>query len=198
MRDSPSRPSQIRHAGRRYRPTGPELLGAEDMAQAIGRTVGRSVKVVPTPAWLFMKAARASGITIDVLSNLRYYINDHKLGAFELGAPTSDVLDVTGAPAEDFETIARRYAAHPRNRRTFGNWVREFAQFMMAPLRPGLNLDRYDRELRRPFPSVPQFAPDSETWRREHAIRDAANPAVPGRDKVAPATTSRTRSLNFQ
>ncbi len=39
---------------------------------------------------------------------------------------------------------------------------------MMAPLSPGFNFDRYDRELRRPFPSEPQFAPDSEIWRREH------------------------------
>ena len=90
---------------------------------------------------------------IDVLSNVRYYIDDHKRGAFELGAPTTDVLDVTGRPAEDFETIARRYAALPRNQRTFGNWLREFAQFMIAPLSPGFNFDRYDRELRRPFPS---------------------------------------------
>ena len=37
------------HAGKSYRPTGPELLGAEDMAKAIGRAVGRSVRVVPTP-----------------------------------------------------------------------------------------------------------------------------------------------------
>jgi NAD(P)H dehydrogenase (quinone) len=187
-----------RHAGKSYRPTGPELLGAEDMAQAIGRAVGRSVRVVPTPTWLFMKAARMAGITIDMMSNVRYYIDDHKLGAFELGAPTSDVLDVTGSPAEDFETIARRYAGQPRNQRTFGNWVREFAEFMMAPLSPGFNLGRYDRELRRPFPSVPQFAPGSEIWRREHAISDAAEPAVPGRDKVAPATISRARSLEFQ
>ena len=38
-----------RHAGKSYRPTGPELLGAKDMAEAIGRAVGRSVRVVPTP-----------------------------------------------------------------------------------------------------------------------------------------------------
>ena len=49
------------HAGKSYRPTGPEILGAEDIAKAIGRAVGRSVKIVPTPAWLFMKAARISG-----------------------------------------------------------------------------------------------------------------------------------------
>jgi hypothetical protein len=132
------------------------------------------------------------------MSNLRYYINDHKRGVFELGAPTTDVFEVTGRPAEDFETIARRYAAQPRNRRTFGNWLRELARFMSAPLSPGFNLDRYDRELRRPCPSAPQFAPGSEIWRREHAIGDAARPAVPSRDKVRPATTSRGRSLEFQ
>src|SRR5262249_8080590 len=115
-----------RHAGKTYRPTGPELLGAEDMAKAIGRAVGRSVRVVPTPAWLFMKAARMAGISIDVMSNLRYYIEDHRQGAFELGAPTTDVHDATGRPAEDFETIARRYAAQPRNQSTVGNRLREF------------------------------------------------------------------------
>src|SRR5499427_6353688 len=123
-----------RHAGKSYRPTGPELLGAEDMAKAIGRAVGRSVKVVPTPVWLFMKGARMEGYPIDEMSGVRYYIEDHKRGAFELGAPTTDVLEVTGRPAEDFETIARRYAALPRNQRTFGNWLRELAEFMLAPL----------------------------------------------------------------
>jgi hypothetical protein len=173
-----------RHAGKSYRPTGLELLGAEDMAEAIGRAVGRSVRVVPTPTWLFMKTARMGGYPINVMSNVRYYIDDHKRGAFELGAPTTDVLDVTGRPAENFETIARRYAALPGNQRTFRNWLREFAQFMVAPLSPGYNFDRYDRELRRPFPSEPQFAPVSEVWRREHAIADAAEPAGPGRHKV--------------
>ena len=51
---------------------------------------------------------------------------------------------------------------------------------MIAPLSPGFNLDRYDRELRRPFPSEPQFAPDSLVWRREHAIASIARPAVSG------------------
>jgi NAD(P)H dehydrogenase (quinone) len=119
---------------------------------------------------MFMKTARMGGYPIDLLSNLRYYVDDHKRGAFELGAPTTDVLDVTGRPAEDFETIARRYAALPRNQRTLGNWLRQLPQFMMAPLRRGYNFDRYDRELRRPFPSEPQLAPESDVWRREHAI----------------------------
>ncbi|MGF6408435.1 NmrA family NAD(P)-binding protein [Paraburkholderia sp. MM5482-R1] len=167
-----------RHAGKRYRPTGPELLGAEDMAKAIGRAVRRSVKVVPMPIWLFMKAARMGGLPIDLISGVRYYIDDHKRGAFELGAPTTDVPDVTGQPAEDFETIARRYAALPVNRRTPSNWLRQFAQFVIAPLSPGFDLERYDRELRRPFPSEPQFAPESKVWLREHALAHTERGAV--------------------
>ena len=159
-----------RHAGKTYRPTGPHLIGAREMAAAIGLAVGRPVRVVPTPAWLFMKAARRGGLPIDTLSGVRYYIDDHRRGAFELGAPTSDVAEVTGRSAEDFATIARRYAMLPQNRRTLGRWGRELAQFMLTPLSAGFNLDRYDRELRRPFPSEPRFAPDSEIWRREHAI----------------------------
>jgi NAD(P)H dehydrogenase (quinone) len=158
-----------RHAGKRYRPTGPALLGAQDMADAIGRAVGRSIRVLPTPTWLFMKAARLDGFPIEVFSGVRYYIEDHRRGAFELGAPTNDVLEVTGRPAEDFETIARRYAALPHNRRTLGNGLRELAQFLVAPLSPGFNLKRYDRELRGPFPSEPRFATDSAVWIREHA-----------------------------
>ncbi|HEY3835228.1 MAG TPA: NmrA family NAD(P)-binding protein [Bryobacteraceae bacterium] len=157
------------HGGKRYRPTGPALIGAEDMAKAIGVAVGRSVRVVPTPTWVFMKSARMGGLPIDLLSNLRYYIDDHRRGAFEWGAPTSDVPDVSGRPAEDFETIARRYATLPGNLRTAGNRLREVARFLVAPLSPGYNFDRYDRELRRPFPSVPQLAPESEVWRSEHS-----------------------------
>jgi NAD(P)H dehydrogenase (quinone) len=186
-----------RHAGNSYRPTGPELLSAEDMAKAIGRAVGRSVRFVPTPTWLFMKGSRMAGLPIDLMSGVRYYIDDYKRGAFELGAPTTDVLEVTGRPAEDFETIARRYAALPRNQRTFGNWFREFVQFMLAPLSPGFNFDRYDRELRRPFPSLPQFAPESKAWRREHAIADAGMPAAPGQEKVPITATSRGQWLEF-
>jgi uncharacterized protein YbjT (DUF2867 family) len=180
-----------RHAGKRYRPTGPELLGAEDMAMAIARAVGRSVRAVPTPAWLFMKTARLAGLPIDLLSNLRHYTDDHTRGAFELGAPTADVLDVTGRPAEDFETIARRYAALPENRRNLGNLLRQFAQLVSVLFSYGLNLDRYDRELRRPFPSQPQFAADSAAWRREHVIADAAKPAAPSRDTVRPFAAGR-------
>jgi uncharacterized protein YbjT (DUF2867 family) len=178
-----------RHAGKRYRPTGPALLGGQDMADAIGRAVGRSIRVLPTPTWLFMKAARWAGLPIDVLGGVRYYIEDHRRGAFEVGAPTTDVLDVTGRPAEDFETIARRYAALPHNRRALSNRLRELARFMVAPFSPGFNLERYDRELRRPLPTHPQFASESPIWRREHTVVDATKAATQGHDVALPVAS---------
>jgi NAD(P)H dehydrogenase (quinone) len=179
-----------RHAGKTYRPTGPKLLGAQDMADAIGRAVGRKVRVLPTPTWMLMKTARLGGLPIDVFSNVRYYVDDHKRGAFELGAPTTDVLDVTGQPAEDFETIARRYASLPDNQRTFGNWLRQLAQFMITPLSPGFNLARYDSQLRRPFPSQPQFSPESNVWRLEHGITNGTKSVAPIHDRDRPAAAS--------
>ena len=64
-----------------------------------------------------------------------HHAEAYQRGAFELGAPTTDVLEVTGRPAEDFETIARRDAALPRNRRTLGNRVRELPREMLAERR---------------------------------------------------------------
>ncbi len=162
-----------RHGGKTYRPTGPKLLGAKEMAAAIGRAVGRSVKALPTPAWLFIKSARQAGLSLDVLNALRYYIDDHRLGAFELGAPTTDVFDVTGQPAEEFEAIARRYAARPENRRTLTNSLRTVGTFLIAPFTGGVDFERYTRELRGPVACEPQFAPESKIWRREHGIHTA-------------------------
>jgi len=180
-----------RHAGKSYRPTGPRLLSAEDIASAIGRAVGRSVRLVPAPAWMFMKTARLAGLPIDLLSGIRYYIEDHKRGTFELGAPTSDVEDVTGRPAEDFETIARRYAAQPQNQRSFGNWLRYATQFLIAPVSPSFNLERYDRELRRPFPSEPKFSTESKVWRREHGVAAESMLQARGEAAIASPTASR-------
>jgi hypothetical protein len=89
------------------------------------------------------------------------------------------------------------YKAQPRNQRTFGNWLREFVQFMLAPLSPGFNLDRYDRELRRPFPSVPQFATDSKVWRRQHAIAENFNSPAPVHGKAPVAATRHSQRLEF-
>jgi uncharacterized protein YbjT (DUF2867 family) len=44
-----------------HRPAGPEPLGAQDMADTIGRAVGRSARVAPTPVTPSTKLASPIG-----------------------------------------------------------------------------------------------------------------------------------------
>jgi NAD(P)H dehydrogenase (quinone) len=162
-----------KHAGKQYRPTGPALLSVSDMAVILSRIFGRKVRRIDLPWWLFLKAARSQNAGAFLLSGLRYYVEDHKQGAFALGAPTNDVLEVTGVPAEDFETTARRYAAAPEVQRNFGNGLRTFVGFMLNPFTPGYNPNRLDRELRFPQPPVPRLAMANDRWKVQHGAQFA-------------------------
>jgi uncharacterized protein YbjT (DUF2867 family) len=157
-----------KHAGKQYRPTGPALLSGNDMAEILSRVLSRKVRRIHLPWWLFLKAARRQNAGAFLMTGLRYYVEDHKQGAFALSAPTNDVLEVTGRPAEDFETTARRYAARPETQRNFANWLRTFVDFMRDPLAPGYNPKRLDRELRFPKPPVPRLAMANEGWKVVH------------------------------
>jgi NAD(P)H dehydrogenase (quinone) len=154
-----------KHAGKRYRPTGPALLSVSDMAVILSRVLGRKVRRIDLPWWIFLKAARRQRAGAFLMTGLRYYVEDHKQGAFAFDAPTNDVLEVTGRPAEDFETTARRYAARPEAQRTFANWLRTFIEFMRGPLSRGDNPDRLERELRSPKPAAPRLAMANEQWK---------------------------------
>src|SRR5215469_6181454 len=160
-----------KHAGKRYRPTGPALLSVSDMAEILSRVLGRKVRRVDLPWRMFVKAARSANIGDFLVSNLRFYVEDHKQGAFALGAPTNDVLEVTGRPAENFETTARRYAARPVAQRTFANWLRTLTDFLLTPLTPGYNPERLDRKLRFPAPPLPLLAMANEPWKVERGVR---------------------------
>lgn len=156
-----------RHAGKRYRPTGPVLLSAYDMAATIQKVLERRVFPVNLPMWMFVRAARIQGVDPFVLSSFRYYVEDHKRGAFEFGAPTTDVYELTGRPAEDFETIARRYVALPFAQQTLANRWRAFVNFNRVPFTPGYNLKRFEREQFHPMPPEPQLAMDNQRWQAD-------------------------------
>lgn len=157
-----------RHAGRTYRPTGPALLSADEMAAILSRVLGRTVRRFDLPLWMFVRTARIQGVSPFDLSGFRHYVEDHRQGAFELGAPTDDVLEVTGRAPEDFETIARRYAALPEAQPTLANRWRTFAEFMQTPLNPGYDLNRYDRQMGFPIPPSPRLAMGNPLWREGH------------------------------
>jgi hypothetical protein len=137
------------------------------MAEILSRVLGRKIRRVDLPWRMFLKAARNAKIGDFLVSNLRYYVEDHKQGAFAFGAPTDDVLEVTGRPAEDFETTARRYAARAVAQRTLANWLRTLTGLLLTPFTPGYDPQRLDRELRFPAAAAPLLAMANVPWKAE-------------------------------
>jgi len=158
-----------KHAGQAYRPTGPMLLSTREMAAILGRVLGRRVRRVEMPMWMFLKAARMQGVGAFELSGFRHYVEDHRQGAFEFGAPTADVFAVTGRQPEDFETIARRYAAAPSAQRGFGAGAR--ADVLRTPMSSGYDLDRFERARGFPVPPNPLLSMEDDRWRSEHGLQ---------------------------
>ncbi len=165
-----------RHAGRRYRPSGPELLSGRDMASVIARVVGHAVLAVNLPFWLFRRAARMSGAPIHEVYNYREYLRDHRAGAFSVGGGvTSVVSELTGEPAEDFETTARRYAAMPFARATLPRRLAALARFNLLPFCPGHDLAAYERQMRFPRPPSPSLSSENHHWLEQHLGNSAAS-----------------------
>ena len=82
-------------------------------------------------------------------------------------APTP-VEDLSGAPSESFETIARRYIAQPDlivPGFRAGTKLEAYAFMIKMMLTRAPDLGRYERERGHPILSAPVFAYDSEEWR---------------------------------
>ena len=164
-----------RHTGKRYRPTGPKLLSIVEMTAVIGHVVGHKVRHVRSPLWMFYKAAKAQGLEPILLSGLRHYFQDHDRGAFAVGAPNDTVRELTGGrDAEDFETIARRHAASPESRQSFGARLVALGRFMAVPILPGFNPAIYDRAQEQPVPPTPHLALDDADWTASHRADGSA------------------------
>jgi NAD(P)H dehydrogenase (quinone) len=156
------------HAGRRYRPTGPELLDGAAMARRVGTALGRRVRLAPMPFWLFLRAARLRGFPIALLATLQHYAVDQTEGAFAVGAPTDHVRAVTGRAPESFESVARRHSA--RIERGFVPALKASASSMVLPFVPAPPIERYIRGLHLPEPKNPISATRSVVWRRAHEV----------------------------
>lgn len=158
-----------RHDGKRYRPTGPELLSIGDMVAILSRILDRRIRLVPMPQWMLLKAGRMQGSSAFEMAEFVRYLEDTRQGAFEIGAPSSDVLDVTGRPAESFETTARRYAERPKAQRRVGPFLTTLFDFLRTPLSPGYDLSRLERGWGAPRPATPRLAMADATWRAVHS-----------------------------
>lgn len=170
----------VPHRGKVYRPTGPRLLSGLDIAAVLSRVLGRRVRPVPVPFWLFTKVARAQGVHPFEISSYRHYMNDHRAGAFEADGGVTDVVErLTGTPSEDFETTARRYASLPAARRSLGATLAAWGRFVVAPALPGYNLNRWDELAQTPRASRPTLAVESAFWRESHLRPSVASPGWP-------------------
>lgn len=157
-----------KYHGQRFRPTGPELLSAREMASVFSKVLNRKVRHIDMPMFMFLKAIRVMGLPTFQQAGLKRYIEDHRSGAFESGAPTDHVRKLTGLDPESFETIAKRYALRPEAQKTFTSKVSALWTFMRIGFTPARNLDCFERTQAHPLLLDAKFSVDSETWRREH------------------------------
>ena len=170
-----------KHAGKSYRPTGPELLNARQMAAIVAQVVGHRVLPVKLPIWMLGKVAQQQGVDPYQISVLRHYMEDMKRGTFSFeGGVTNVVAELTGTPAETFEATARRYAAMPFARQTLANRLRAFVNFNLTPFYPGTNFDKWDLKMRLPKPAHPSLSIDDAQWREAHKQMMTQSPGVQG------------------
>ena len=161
-----------RHAGMSYRPTGSQLLSGREMSEIIARVVGHRVVPMNLPFWMFRKVAQQQRIDPLQISGFRYYVEEIKRGTFEIDGGVNNVIEeLTGTAAESFETTARRYAALPFARQTFGNRLKALINFTLTPFYPGYDLEGWDRQKGFPMPVNPSLSIDDERWRVKHSLQ---------------------------
>lgn len=160
------------HAGKRYRPTGPELLSPNEIAAAMGRALGRRVRYVDISERMLTKALRAnppSNYSEAAVSQLALYAEEYRRGTFAVNAPTEDVLRVGGQAAESFESIVRRYVAgRPELRPSLFGRMAAMMGFARIIVTPALNLARVQSD--RDYVEIrePRFSQDDAEWSRTH------------------------------
>jgi NAD(P)H dehydrogenase (quinone) len=185
------------HDGRAYRPTGPKLLSGAEIADAVGEALGRQVRHIDIPPWMFMRAVRLSakrlGVDMFFESGLRHYLPESSLGTWEVDGPTTHVCDVAGVEPEDFLTIVRRYVNAADTRRTPRGVLREIGQLMLTGLVPMHRLDRFDRRQQHPQPAQTRFSGESIVWRNEHSAMADSTGYRFGATKIPPVSVTPNR-----
>jgi len=160
------------HAGKRYRPTGPDLLSPNDIAAAMGHALGRKVTYRDISERMMVKALRAnppSNFSEAAVSQLALYAEEYRRGSFAINAPTRDVATVGGREPEAFESIVRRYvAARPSLQSNVVRSLGAALGFMKTLATPSLDLEKVERDRDFVRTSHPRFSQESAEWARTH------------------------------
>ena len=176
------------HLGRSYRPTGPELLTPGGYAEILSRVFGRTIRYLDIPFAVFAKSARSIGFDEYSLIQIKWYVDELKRDTFAINAPTDAVERLTGRPAEDMETIARRYlASMPGTTRGLSGMARAMRLLAKSVVTPAPNRKRYLHTFQ-DGASIGALSIDSDLWQTTHdpdRIRHAQLPRIGTASAVA-------------
>ncbi len=165
------------HAGKTYRPTGPDLLSPNDIARTLTKVLGRKVKYQDISEAMFLKALtalRPPNYSEAALTQLRLYTEEYRRGAFAVGGPTDAVARVGGRAPEGFEIIARRVVAErPEAVRTFANKMRALRNFMKIALTPKPDADEIETRLGHVLIPSSAYCGESLDWLSSHGADPA-------------------------
>lgn len=156
------------HVGKCYRPTGPALISAHDIAGILSRVLGRRVKYTNVPPMMMAKAALAYGYPVYAVAWGSQFYAELRQGAFAIGAPTDHVEVVCGRAPENFETIARRYIAQPEliwPGLKIGTKAAALGMTLKMLFTRVPDLDQWEREHLMPLLAAPKLAHESQEWR---------------------------------
>jgi NAD(P)H dehydrogenase (quinone) len=159
------------HAGKTYRPTGPELMSPHDIAAAMGRVLGRNVKYQEASTKMMLKFVKAAARPDNVmlLQAATYYTDEYRRGAFAVNAPTRDVEIVGGRTPESFESIARRYLAeHPELKPSFVGKLKVIGGFLKVLLTRAPDVTAVEIEKDFVMLKDPKFCLDDPEWNETH------------------------------
>ncbi len=168
------------HAGKTYRPTGPELLSANEIAAIMGKVLGRKVKYQDSSKTMLLKALKAQGFEEMMPTQLAMYTDEYKRGTFAVHAPNNVVKAITGRDPEDFETFTRRVvAARPEAVQTFGNKLRAIGGLMKMLVTPKVDADGIEQRRGHVLLKSPTLVRDSQEWRENHDPESGYVPDTP-------------------
>jgi len=157
------------HTGKTYRPTGPQLLSPNELATVMGKVLGRKVRYMNVPESMMLKALKIQGFDETMPTQLRFYADEYRRGAFAVHAPNTVVKELSGRDPDDFETIARRVmATRPEAVQTFRAKLKAIGDFMKILAAPKIDPDAIERRRDHVLLKTPTFVRDSQAWRESH------------------------------
>ena len=166
----------VKHEGRTYRPTGPEMLTAQEMANIIGSILGRKVTAKKMSEKMFLKSLKALGLPIYGYSQPPHYNEEAFNGAMEVGGPTTVIKDIVGRDPEDFQTIAKRYiVGNPIAKQTVVNKLRAVKNLMKVIFTLVPDLEKYQKEQGHPAIDNMEFSYQNKEWLKEREIQQASS-----------------------